>query len=54
MKGRDLLRSAFSEVKARPCWWAGAKAVADPTRRERAKNFIIVEYCIKIVRRFLL
>ena len=42
MKGRDLLRSAFSEVvTARPCCWAGAKAAAEPIRRRGAANFII-------------
>ena len=41
MKGRDLLRSAFSEVTARPCCWAGAKAAAEPRRRRGAANFII-------------
>ena len=50
MKGRDLLRSAFSEVTARPCCWAGAKAAADPTRRERAANFIIFSFVVDKVK----
>ena len=50
MKGRDLLRSAFKEVAARPGCWAGAKAAADPARRaaERAANFIMVSFKIRI------
>jgi hypothetical protein len=41
MKGRALLFSAFKAVEDLAIW-AGAKAAADPARRERAVIFIIV------------
>jgi len=41
MKGRALLFSAFKAVEDLANW-AGAKAAADPARRERAAIFIMV------------
>jgi hypothetical protein len=41
MKGRALLFSAF-KAEEDLAIWAGAKAAADPARRERAVIFIMV------------
>lgn len=46
MKGRALLFSAFKAVEDLAIW-AGAKAAADPARRERAVIFIMV-WCRKV------
>jgi hypothetical protein len=43
MKGRDLLRSAFSDTTEREDCWAGAKAEADAEKTAiRVATFIII------------